>query len=806
MVLDGDYRVGDWLVKPHTNTVVGAGGEFHMEPKAMQVLSLLAERAGEVVTKQELLAEVWDGTFVSEEVLPNAVWEIRRVLGDNARKPSFIQTLPKKGYRLIAAVAPPAQEEPPSTSAAGEKRWRRPRFAAAVSLAIALAAGGILALAHRSERARSARTLDDPYPVLVASFENHAEGEELAWLESGAPTMLRTALAEIPGLSVVSDESFERALDRAEPSSTSRLELARHAGAEALVLGSIFRAGGELRIDVQVEDVVEARIVAAHSVRGADVFALMDELTAWVRDTLDIGDAASPPPLPIRDMTTASLEAFRLYNEGVSARRHLRVADAKRQLTEAVVIDPGFALAYLELQWVALWTNDEAGHELYVKKTLEHQDRLPPQKRLLMEAMSLWEKGERDRAERILLDVVEQRPDEEDAYLHLAHLYGSSTPRGLETLERGVGAVPHSGYLRLNYGYGLLGAGRYPEAIHQLERYAEIDPEEPNPWDSLGEAYLIAGVPERALAHYAHALEIDPSFPSSYLGRSWALARLGRYDEALAELEGLGESFPPGYSADDLAIQKAYWLSRVGRYREARALVEAIASSSGETPSPAALAIQALFAIETGAPERALELAEQARREVDAGNEPKKMLWTGAFADLLAGVAATRAGRIPEAEARLSRLRASCRSEVPLENWWVHLLAGEIELARGEARAAYLELVSGEPDRKLRFNVSHLLEDLAGSLSLRDAAARAKAREGDAGGAIAIYEKLLRPDIGQRWTAVLEPRYHLEIGRLLATEGDREEAAKHYRRFLELWSRADRELPELREAEAYLAS
>ena len=70
-------------------------------------------------------------------------------------------------------------------------------------------------------------------------------------------------------------------------------------------------------------------------------------------------------------------------------------------------------------------------------------------------------------------------------------------------LERGVVAAPQSGYLRLYYGYGLLWQGRYPEAIHQFEVYSRINPEEANPWDSMGEAYLIAGIPDRALEKYA---------------------------------------------------------------------------------------------------------------------------------------------------------------------------------------------------------------------------------------------------------------------------------------------------------------
>ena len=93
MVLDNDFQLGEWRVKPHTNMIEGSDGEAHLEPKAMQVLALLAQRAGDVVQKQEILEDVWDGTYVSDEVLPNAIWELRKALGDDAKKPRFIQTL-----------------------------------------------------------------------------------------------------------------------------------------------------------------------------------------------------------------------------------------------------------------------------------------------------------------------------------------------------------------------------------------------------------------------------------------------------------------------------------------------------------------------------------------------------------------------------------------------------------------------------------------------------------------------------------------------------------------------------------------
>jgi serine/threonine-protein kinase len=102
------FRVGEWRVEPTLNQIVRDSdpeGAVKLEPKAMQVLVCLAERAGEVVDKESVIREVWEGAFVSNEVLTNAIWELRRALGDDAKSSVFIQTIPKRGYRLVSPVS-----------------------------------------------------------------------------------------------------------------------------------------------------------------------------------------------------------------------------------------------------------------------------------------------------------------------------------------------------------------------------------------------------------------------------------------------------------------------------------------------------------------------------------------------------------------------------------------------------------------------------------------------------------------------------------------------------------------------------
>jgi DNA-binding winged helix-turn-helix (wHTH) protein len=103
------FRLGDWRVDASLNQIVRESDPddvVRIEPKAMEVLAYLAERPGEVVDKESVIRDVWNGAFVTNEVLTNAIWELRRALGDDARSSIFIQTIPKRGYRLVAPVSP----------------------------------------------------------------------------------------------------------------------------------------------------------------------------------------------------------------------------------------------------------------------------------------------------------------------------------------------------------------------------------------------------------------------------------------------------------------------------------------------------------------------------------------------------------------------------------------------------------------------------------------------------------------------------------------------------------------------------
>jgi len=157
-------QIGDWLVDPSLDEVHRGETRIKLEPRKMQLLVALAQRPGELVTTEELLETVWAGAVVTQSSLYQSIAQLRRTLGDETESPTFIATIPRKGYRLIAPVArvdethgptdrattpaPQSNREPPAAATKGrierarlDRRWLTGAAAAGLTVALGAASG-----------------------------------------------------------------------------------------------------------------------------------------------------------------------------------------------------------------------------------------------------------------------------------------------------------------------------------------------------------------------------------------------------------------------------------------------------------------------------------------------------------------------------------------------------------------------------------------------------------------------------------------------------------------------------------------
>ncbi|MCB1036613.1 MAG: transcriptional regulator, partial [Acidobacteria bacterium] len=135
-----EVRLGEWVVRPAEGLLLRDGEQVRLRPRSMEVLERLAARQGELVSKEELLREIWEGNAVEEGALAHCISEIRSALGDTPRSQRYIETLPKRGYRLVAELGTAA------SGGTGPSLIRR-RLSPWIltGLALGLAAAGLLA-------------------------------------------------------------------------------------------------------------------------------------------------------------------------------------------------------------------------------------------------------------------------------------------------------------------------------------------------------------------------------------------------------------------------------------------------------------------------------------------------------------------------------------------------------------------------------------------------------------------------------------------------------------------------------------
>jgi TolB-like protein/DNA-binding winged helix-turn-helix (wHTH) protein len=195
------FRLGDWLVEPLLNRLTRGDESVHLEPRAMDLLVFLAQHPGEVLSRETLIDGVWAEQFVGEAVLRQTIAALRDALGDDAREPTFIETIPKRGYRLIAAVA---EVEPPVEQETGRPAARFPGLRRVVWVAVgaALLLAVIVALLWHGRQAPPA----GPKRIVVLPFENLGPPED-EYFADGMTEEIISRLAAVSDLHVISRTS-----------------------------------------------------------------------------------------------------------------------------------------------------------------------------------------------------------------------------------------------------------------------------------------------------------------------------------------------------------------------------------------------------------------------------------------------------------------------------------------------------------------------------------------------------------------------------------------------------------------------
>ena len=335
------FAIGSWILDAELNTVSRDGRVIRLEPKVAEVGACLADRAGEVVRKEELIRAVWPDTFVTEDVLTKAISELRRALDDDAKHPQFIETIPKRGYRLVAPVI--------HSSAGGSVLGPRVRWGAFI-VTLAITVGFAIWL----QKPRPVKPSDTT--VLIGAFENDS-GEPV--LDGTLQFALERELSNSQFVHVVSPERVQDILQlMRRPADTPAdralaLEISRRTpDIRLLITGRAQKIGSRYLFTASIVDPASGNMVrAAEAEAGSqnEILGAIHVLATKVRR--DLGESIPLTPRtgePLEQVTTRSLRALQLYSEALDQmiQHGTEAGNGIELLREALNQDPDFASAH----------------------------------------------------------------------------------------------------------------------------------------------------------------------------------------------------------------------------------------------------------------------------------------------------------------------------------------------------------------------------------------------------------------------------------------------------------------------------
>jgi len=320
-----DFRIGGWDVYPQQNLLKSPEQTKTLEPKVMDVLVFLAERQGEVVSRQQILDAVWREVVVGDEVVSRAVSLLRTELGDDQKNPRYLKTISKRGYSLIADVILTSSNE-----SITRRTLRKPFFAIVAVLALALT---YLVLVES----------DGAPSVAVLPFADISPNGDQQYFGNGMAVELRNELFRLDGLRVAA-HLFKR-------TDESLSEIGENLDVTTIVEGSIRKNGDQVRITAQLINIADGEILwtEIYNRKLENIFAIQEEIATAVSGALGVRLGVGGVNA-YRGAGTRNIEA---YEEFLKAPRVFGSEVGIRHLKRAIELDPNYAAAW---SWLSFQT------------------------------------------------------------------------------------------------------------------------------------------------------------------------------------------------------------------------------------------------------------------------------------------------------------------------------------------------------------------------------------------------------------------------------------------------------------------
>jgi TolB-like protein/DNA-binding winged helix-turn-helix (wHTH) protein/Tfp pilus assembly protein PilF len=537
------------------------GLKIRLQEQPCQILAVLLERPGELVTREELRSSLWRGdTFVDfDHSLNTAIMRLREALGDSSENPVFIETIPRRGYRFIAPVEAVNHHEGQKqaghiageASASGDLQHDVPHTFQQQSvvasriklpfnswrlvvgfLAPALIAGTFLFL-HFHDSSHALASAEKIKSIVVLPLENLSGDKDQEYFADGMTDELIASLAKIRGLRVISRTSAMEYKDTHK----SLSEIAHELNVDAVVEGTVLRAGNRVRITAELVQVSTDRHLWAETYESelGNVLALQSQVATAIVSEIRI-NLTPEEQQRLAATRTVNPQAYENYLKGRyywNKRSEEGLSKAVEYYRVATEKDPQYALAYAGLA------------DCYDLEGTTIIGSLPS-----MEASS--------KARAAALKALEIDSTLTDAQITLASIkmnYDWDWPGAESGLKRIIEVNPGNATAHQRYSLYLAVMGRSQDSITEINRALQLDPLSLSINFSYGWRLYLARNYDQAVAQLKTTLEMDPNFVLAHLVLGQTYEEKGQFDLAIAELK----------QATSLAPHSPLMLAALGR-------------------------------------------------------------------------------------------------------------------------------------------------------------------------------------------------------------------------------------------------
>lgn len=517
---DGPYRLGDCEVDPETGRVQRDGLTVKLQPQAIDVLNYLINRPGQVVSRDEIEDAVWAGKTVGYDSLTGTMFKLRKALGDNTKSPKIIETIPKRGYRLLVEPEPISQfplsdDNPVAISKSFSIAKHRSQYRILLSALLLLIAATFAVLNLIGPGPKLTAEGTERPSIVVMPFEAlEGSASQAPWAE-GLTDDLTTALAQNSHLLIISrDSAFVYEGQEFDPHGIGRDLRVGYA-----LHGTVRESGKQLRINVKLVDTKDGSHIWADRFDGPSsrVFEFQDQIVGKVVDALtdQFGIGVKNEALLARTGSPKAYEAFLQGRQHFYKYLNKTENEKARELFQtALTFDPNFAMARAMLAWTHAF-----------------------------DAMNGWSPDRLrslQQAEEIASEAIESQPNIPLSYFvtGLTFRERKEYVKAMVEAEKAISLDPNYANAHILLATLLYYAGRADESIDRIKKAMRLNPHHPfNYTFHLGQAYYTLRRYDEAVGAFQKGIESNPASERLHVWLAAALAKSGRMDDALWEAD-----------------------------------------------------------------------------------------------------------------------------------------------------------------------------------------------------------------------------------------------------------------------------